>query len=146
MKLTESCVIAALIVCMVRGRAKDTTVAPQGRDRTPTSCYQLIWKTPTAELFRSTCLEAARSACPQLAVICAGTRLGKGHSSDTPRKGQDADVVLPIDLENANGRAFSINMLGSGQECLPSACCDTCGAMGSLRHEVLAAMRRWLDC
>ena len=42
-------------------------------------------------------------------------------------------------------QSFSFYVLGSGEECLPSACCDLRGTMGSLRHEVLAPMRRWLD-
>ena len=42
-------------------------------------------------------------------------------------------------------QGFSFYEPGSGQDCLPSACSDLRGPMGALRHEVLAAMRRWLD-
>ena len=68
----------------------------------------------------------------------------RGWANDVavaPKVGPDAGVVLPIDLENAHGRAFR-----SDEARLSSACCDLCGAMGTLRHDVLSAMRRWPDC
>ena len=59
---------------------------------------------------------------------------------------EDVDVVLPIDLGNAHGRAFRSTCLEAARGACPLACCDMCSTMGTLRHEVLAAMRRWLDC
>ena len=37
-------------------------------------------------------------------------------------------------------------MLGSGEECLPSSCCELRGAMGILQHEVLHDERRVAGC
>ena len=57
-------------------------------------------------------------------------RIVRGWANDmavTPKEGQDPDVVLPIDLENAFGNVF-----GSGQGCRPTACSDLRGAMGAL--------------
>ena len=55
-----------------------------------------------------------------------------------PKVGQDGDGVLAIDLENAYGRAFRSTSF-------EAACSDVRGAVGALRHKVLAAMGRWLD-
>ena len=63
-----------------------------------------------------------------------------------PKKGQDVDVVLPCDLENASGRAFRSKCLEAARSACPQLCCDMCGTMATPQHEVLAAMRRWLDC
>ena len=70
-------------------------------------------------------------------------RIIRGWANDmagAPKQGQDADVVLPNDLENAHGRAFRSACLEA------AACCDLRSTMGALRHEVLAEMRPWLDC
>ena len=56
------------------------------------------------------------------------------------KQAQDADVVLPIDLENAYGRAFLINMPGSCEVRMPAVSSDLCSTMGNVRHEVLAEM------
>ena len=93
MKLTESCVIeqhidrilkgveptklelgtpdaAALIVRIVRGWANDMAVAPkEGQDADVVLPFDL--ENAYGRAFRSGCVEAARSACPQLAAICA---------------------------------------------------------------------------
>ena len=90
MKLAESCVIqqhierliegveptnlelgtSALIVRIVRGWANDMAVAPkEGQDADVVLPIDL--ENGKGRAFRSTCLEAARGACPQLAVICA---------------------------------------------------------------------------
>ena len=76
-------------------------------------------------------------------------RMVRGCANDVagaPKQGQDADVVLPFDLENANGRGFR----STCSEPARSACSQLpaiCAAQwGTLRHEVFAAMRRWLDC
>ena len=93
MKLTESCIIeqhidrllksveptnsglgtpdaAALIVRTVRGWANDMARAPkQAQDADVVLPIDL--ENARGRVFRSTCLEAARSACPQLAAICA---------------------------------------------------------------------------
>ena len=93
MKLAESCVIeqhidrllkelepanlglgspdaAALIVRMVRGWANDIAAAPNlGQDADVVLSIDL--ENANGRAYRSTCLEAARAACPQLAAICA---------------------------------------------------------------------------
>ena len=92
MKLTESCIIeqhidrllksveptnlglgtphaAALIVRIVRGWANDMAGAPQVQDADVVLPIDL--ENAYGRAFRSTCLEAAMSACPQLAAICA---------------------------------------------------------------------------
>ena len=93
MKLTESCIIeqhiyrllksveptnlglgtpdaAALIVRIVRGWATDMAVTPkEGQDADVVLPIDLA--NAFGRAFRSTCLEAARTACPQLAAICA---------------------------------------------------------------------------
>ena len=93
MKLTESCIIeqhidrllksaeptnlglgtpdaAALIVRIVRGWANDMAVAPkQAQDADVVLPIDL--ENACGRAFRSTCLEAARVACPQQAAICA---------------------------------------------------------------------------
>ena len=49
-----------------------------------------------------------------------------------PKGARVADVVLPIDLENAYGIAFlSFHELGSGQGCMPTACSDLRSPMGA---------------
>ena len=58
-----------------------------------------------------------------------------------PKEGQDADVVLPIDLGKRLRQRFSINVLGSGEESLPAAGCDMCGHLatrGSGNHATRA--------
>ena len=93
MKLTESCVIeqhierlfkgveptnlglgtpdaAALIVRIVRGWANDMAVAPkEGQDADVVLLIHL--ENAYDRAIRSTSSEAARTACPQLAAICA---------------------------------------------------------------------------
>ena len=93
MKLSESCVIeqhierllkgveptnlglgspnaAALIVRIVRGWANDMVAAPKlGQDADVVLPTDL--ENAYGRAYRSTCLEAARTACPQLAAICA---------------------------------------------------------------------------
>ena len=51
-----------------------------------------------------------------------------------PKQVQDADVVLPIDLENACGRAFRSTGLEAAREACPQL------AAICVRHEVLAEM------
>ena len=61
---------AVLIVRMVRGWANDMAAAPkqvQYADVVP----PIDLENACGRAFRSTCLEAARGACPQLAAICA---------------------------------------------------------------------------
>ena len=61
---------AALIVRIVRGWANDMAVAPkEGQDADVVLPIDL--DNAYGRAFRSTCLEAARSACSQLAAICA---------------------------------------------------------------------------
>ena len=61
---------AALIVRIVRGWANDMAVAPkEGQDADDVLPRDL--ENAFGRAFRSTCLEAARTACPQLAAICA---------------------------------------------------------------------------
>ena len=43
---------------------------------------------------------------PDAAALTARTVRGWANDMATAPKGQDVDVVLPIDLENAHGRAF----------------------------------------
>ena len=93
MKLTESCVVeqhtdrlfksveptnlglgtpdaALLIVRIGRGLANDMAVAPkQTEDADVVPPIDL--ENAFGRAFRSTCVEAARTACPQLAAICA---------------------------------------------------------------------------
>ena len=62
-------------------------------------------------------------------------RIVRGWANDmagAPKQAQDSNVVLPIDLENAYGRAFSINMLGSREGRLPTASSDLRSAMGTV--------------
>ena len=66
-------------------------------------------------------------------------RIVRGWANDmagAPKQGQDADVVLPIDLENAHGRAFRSTCLVAARCACPhlAAIC----AMGALQHKVLA--------
>ena len=61
---------AALIVRIVRGWANDMAVTPkeeQGAD----VVLPIDLENVNGRAFRSTCLEAARPTCPQLAAICA---------------------------------------------------------------------------
>ena len=61
---------AALIVRIVRGWANDMAMAPkEGQDADVVLPTDL--ENAYGRAFRSTCMEAARSACPQLAAICA---------------------------------------------------------------------------
>ena len=61
---------AALIVRIVRGWAIDRAVAPkEGQDADVALPIDL--ENAYGRVVRSTCLEAARTACPQLAAICA---------------------------------------------------------------------------
>ena len=61
---------AALIVRIVRGWANDMAVAPKdGEDADAVLPTDL--ENAYGRAFRSTCLEAVRRACPQLAAICA---------------------------------------------------------------------------
>ena len=62
--------MAALIVRIVRGWANDmavTTKEGQHADVVPPIDLENVY----GRAFRSTCVEAARTACPQLAAICA---------------------------------------------------------------------------
>ena len=101
MKLADSCVIeqhiekllkgveptnmglgtpdaAALIVRILRGWANDIAVSPKvGQDAEVLLPIDL--ENAYGMVFRSTCLEAARAACPQLAAICAAQREPAGH-------------------------------------------------------------------
>ena len=93
MKLAESCVIeqhierllkeveptnlglgspdaAALIVRLVRGWANDMAVAPK-LEQDADVVLPIDLENAYGRAYRSTCLEAARAACPQLAAICA---------------------------------------------------------------------------
>ena len=61
---------AALIVCIVRGWANDMAGAPkEGQDADVV--LPIGVENANGRAFRSTCLKAARTACPQLAAICA---------------------------------------------------------------------------
>ena len=96
MKLAESCVIeqhigrlfkgveptnlglgtpdaAALIVPIVRGWANDMAVAPKGAQDADV-VLPIDLENASGWAFRSTSLEAARTACPQIAAICAAQR------------------------------------------------------------------------
>ena len=55
-----------------------------------------------------------------------------------PKQEQDADVVLPIDPENAYGKAFRSICLEAARGRMPAASCDLRSTMGAVRHEVLA--------
>ena len=60
-------------------------------------------------------------------------RIVRGWANDmagAPKEAQDADVVLPIDLENVYGEGFSFNMPGSREGRLPTAGSDLRSAMG----------------
>ena len=93
MKLTESCVIeqhtdrllkcveptnlglgtpgaAALIARRVRGWANDMAGAPK-KSQDADVVLPVDLENANGSAFRSTCLEAARAACPQQAAICA---------------------------------------------------------------------------
>ena len=81
-------------------------------------------------------LELGGLGTPDAAALIV--RIVRGWANDkagAPKQAQDADVVLPIDLENACGTAF---MPGSREGHLPTAGSDLRSAMG---HEVLAEMR-----
>ena len=84
---------------------------------------------------------------PDAAALTA--RIVRGWANDVavaPKEEQDADVVLPIDLENACGKAFPSTCLEAARTACPQLASDLCGARGVLRHKVLAATRRRLDC
>ena len=68
---------------------------------------------------------------PDAAVLLV--RIVRGRANDmaaAPKEEQDGDVVMSIDLENACG--LSINVLGSGEVCMPAACCEMRGTSGAL--------------
>ena len=102
MKLAESCVIeqhidrllngagptnlglctphrAAQIVRIVRGWANDMTVAPK--------CYQLIWKTPTAELFD-------QRAWKRRGVLAPSLLRDVRHNGNPATRGSGSDATL----------------------------------------------------
>ena len=67
-------------------------------------------------------------------------RIVRGWANDmamAPKEGQDADVELPIDLENANGRAFRPTSLEAAR-----TACSQLAAMCAAQWE-LCDMRFW---
>ena len=79
------------------------------------------------------------------ALIVRAVRGWANDMAMAAKEGQDTDVVLPMYLEHASDRAFRSTSPGSSQDRMPPTCSDLRDAMGTLRHEVLAAMRRWMD-
>ena len=63
-----------------------------------------------------------------------------------PKAEHDADVVLPIDLENAHGRDFRSACLEAARSACPQLAAICARTMGTMRHEVLAVMRQRMDC
>ena len=94
----------------------------------------------TAWLLKGVEPTSLRLGTPDAAALIV--RMVRGWANDmavAPKMGQDVDVVLPIDLEILR-YGFSLYMLGGSQGRMPAACSDLCGAMGALRHKVLAKM------
>ena len=62
---------AALVVRIVRGWANDMAMTPKEGQDADVVVLPIDLENAYGRAFRSTCLEAARTACPQLAAICA---------------------------------------------------------------------------
>ena len=60
--------------------------------------------------------------------------------AEAPKQVQDADAVLPIDLENAYGRAFRPTRLEAVRGACPQLAAICAAQWGTVRHEVLAGM------
>ena len=104
MKLTESCVIEQHIDRLLKSVLPTNlwlgtpVAAALSRDRMQMSCYQLIWRNAYGRAFRSTCLEAARGACPQLAAICAAQLGALRHKTvdSTTRGGWQGSRAMQV--------------------------------------------------
>ena len=108
-------VAAALIVRVVRGWANDTAMAPkEGQDADVV--LPIDMENACSKAFRSTCLEAARTGCPQLAAICVAQwepcdtrfwqRCDDGWTVDSTRRGgwqgsRTMQVMFVLGLELA---------------------------------------------
>ena len=79
------------------------------------------------------------------ALIVRMVRSWANDMAAAPKERQDGDVILPIDLENACGRAFPSTCLEAARTACPQLAAICTGLTGALRHNVLAAVRRRLD-
>ena len=68
---------------------------------------------------------------PDAAALIVRSVSGRANNmAAAPKERQDGDVILPIDLEIAYGRAFQSMCWEAA--CLPTACGSECGSVGTM--------------